>query len=50
MVSINWSYEAYIDWSKNPILTTIATTGLPISTIEFPAITICGQVSININI
>ena len=38
--------QAYVDWQDNPVLTSVRTTGLPISEIEFPAITICGQGSI----
>ena len=39
------SISAYIDWKKNPVLTTIGTTGHPIEKVEFPAITICAQVN-----
>ena len=38
--------QAYITWQDNQVLTTLHTTGLPISEIDFPAITICGQGSI----
>ena len=34
------------DWSKSPVLTTVDDTSLSISQIEYPAITICGQGSI----
>ena len=40
------SQQAYVDWQENPILTSLKTTGMPISNIDFPAITICGQGSI----
>ena len=35
--------QAYETWQDNPVLTSLHTTGLPISEIDFPAITICGQ-------
>ena len=38
--------QAYETWQDNPVLTSLHTTGLPISEIDFPAITICGQGSI----
>jgi hypothetical protein len=38
-----WSIEAYNDWQDNLVLTTINTTAYPITNIEFPAVTICGQ-------
>ena len=44
-ISVLSSITAYEDWQNDPILTTVATTGLPIENIEFPAITICGQVN-----
>ena len=47
-IGIIWSYQAYTAWVDDPILTTIATTGLPVQDIKFPAITICGQVKIEI--
>ncbi len=39
------SVTAYFNWQNNPVLTSVATTGRPIETVEFPAITICAQVS-----
>ena len=39
--------KAYNDWQDNPVLTTVSTTAMPISEIEFPAITICGQGSVS---
>ena len=38
-----WSLQSYADWQNNPVLTTVATTAFPITAIEFPAVTICGQ-------
>ena len=35
--------QAYTEWQEKPIVATLVTTGKPISDIEFPAITICGQ-------
>ena len=37
------STQAYDDWQQDPVLNHLKTTGLPISEIDFPAITICGQ-------
>ena len=39
--------KAWNDWQDNQVLTSVSTTALPISEIEFPAITICGQGSIS---
>ena len=41
--SILSSYQIYVEWQHQPVLTTIGTTGLPIEQIKFPSITICGQ-------
>ena len=38
------SRDAYQNWDDNPILTTVSTTAFPIHALEYPAITICGQV------
>ena len=38
--------QAYDDWVANPTMVTLETTGMPISEVEFPAITVCGQGSI----
>ena len=37
------SLEAWIEWKDSPVLTSVSSTGLPIHTIDFPAITICSQ-------
>ena len=47
LMGILWSVEAWNDWQDNQVLTSVSTTALPISEIEFPAITICGQGSIS---
>ena len=39
--------QVYQDWQDNPVLTTINTTTKPIRDIDFPAITICGQGTID---
>ena len=44
-LSIYMSVSAYLEWKDNPVLTTVATTGFPNEKVEFPAITICAQVS-----
>ena len=43
LLALNWSWRAYQQWEDEPMLTTIATTGLPIQEIPFPSITICAQ-------
>jgi hypothetical protein len=40
-LGIYWSVILYNDWRGQQVLTTIATTALPINQIEFPAITFC---------
>jgi len=47
ILSTYWSLRAYNDWQNFPVLTTLTTTGYPVRNIEFPAFTICGQVSIS---
>ena len=39
--------QVYTDWQENPVLTSIKTTSKPIGEIDFPAITICGQGTID---
>ena len=38
--------QVYEDWQANPTVTYLKTTGLPLSDIDFPSITICSQGSI----
>ena len=45
-IGVIWSQTAYHEWQGNPVLTSVRTTGKPISEIDFPAITICSQGSI----
>jgi hypothetical protein len=33
----------YDNWSENPVLTSAATTGLPIANLKYPSVTICSQ-------
>jgi hypothetical protein len=40
-LGIYWSVILYRDWRGQQVLTTIATTALPVNQIEFPAITFC---------
>ena len=40
-LGIYWSAILYLDWRGQQVLTTIATTALPVDQIEFPAITFC---------
>ena len=37
-------HQGYCEWKDDPILTTVGTTSLPVEKIEFPTITLCGQV------
>jgi hypothetical protein len=41
-LSIVLIVQAYINWKRNPVLTSVSTTSLPIAEVPFPAITICG--------
>ena len=38
--------QVYEDWQANPTVNYLKTTGLPLSDIDFPSITICAQGSI----
>ena len=38
-----WSLQAYGEWEKTPVLTTVLTTAYPVKKVDFPAVTICGQ-------
>ena len=38
--------QVYEDWQANPTVNYLKTTGLPLSDIDFPSITICSQGSI----
>ena len=40
------SLNIYNDWQSNQIITSVGTTGYSIENIEFPAVTICAQGSI----
>ena len=46
-VAILFSAQIYSDWKKDPILTTIGTTGFDIQKMEYPSITICAQGAVN---
>ena len=39
-------FQVYQDWQSDPTVNYLKTTGLPLSDINFPSITICGQGSI----
>ena len=39
--------QTYNDWVEYPTLNSLKTTGMPISEIDFPAITICGHGSLD---
>ena len=43
LLAVSWSWKAYKKWEDDPMITSIATTGLPIQKIPFPSITICAQ-------
>ena len=38
-----WSIVIYQDWESQQVITTVLSTALPISGIEFPTVTICSQ-------
>jgi hypothetical protein len=38
-----WLISAFYQWQNNPVATTVKTSAFPVSNIEFPAVTICGQ-------
>ena len=38
-----WSVRLYIEWQEKPVLTTVTTTALPISEVQFPAVVICSE-------
>ena len=42
-----FTFQTYIDWQGNLILTTVSTTGLALREIKFPAISICGLGSVD---
>ena len=35
-------YQSYCDWQDNPVITTLSTVAKPVTSLSFPAITICG--------
>ena len=37
------SIKSYIQWQEEPVVTTVTTTGLPISEVPFPSVVICAQ-------
>ena len=37
------SVQNYEEWKAEPVLTTLASTGLPIAEIPFPSVVICSQ-------
>ena len=39
--------KSYINWQDDPVLTTVSKTGLPITEVDFPAVTICGLGSVS---
>ena len=41
------SEPLFENFSQNPVLTTVSTSGYPIENVEFPAITICAQGAVN---
>jgi hypothetical protein len=43
ILSIYWSYYLYADWQEKPVLTTVTTTALPVTQVDFPAVTICSE-------
>jgi hypothetical protein len=37
------SVQNYLDWKNEPVVTTVASTGYPVSGIPFPSVVICSQ-------
>ena len=37
----------YVAWRDDPVLTTVSTTGYPVSKLEFPSVTICSLGLVN---
>jgi len=42
-LGVYWSYYLYADWQEKPVLTTVTTTALPVTLVNFPAVTICAE-------
>ncbi len=42
-LTLSRSVSAYTAWQSNLVMTTIATTGLPVSVIDYPGVVICSQ-------
>ena len=42
-LGVYWSIHLYFDWQEKPVLTTVTTTALPVSHVDFPAVTICSE-------
>ena len=42
-LGVYWSIYLYLDWQEKPVLTTVTTTALPVSQVDFPALTICSE-------
>ena len=40
-LSIYMSVQIYLNWKASPVVTTIGTNALPITDLDFPAITLC---------
>ena len=38
-----WTASIYKNWQAQPVVTTLTTNALPITEIEFPSVTVCGQ-------
>ena len=47
VLGIYLSAENYIQRKNEPVITTLTSTGLPISQVDLPAVVICSQVSIS---
>ena len=37
------SLQNFIEWKKEPVVTTVTTTGLPIADVPFPSVVICSE-------
>ena len=42
-LALHMSHQAWTNWKSSPVLTSVGSTALPLSHVDYPAITICSQ-------
>ena len=47
MFSVYLSMDAFFDWRQNMIITRFENSELPVTEIDFPAVTVCSQVTVH---